>query len=220
MKAMIVQTSEPVALIGGGAVAPADLAEVLTRAPVLVAADGGADRALAAGRMPDAVVGDMDSISEAARAAIPAARLHCVPEQESTDFDKCLRMIEAPLIFGLGFLGPRLDHQLAVLTGLTRQTEKRCILIGEHDIAFLCPPRLAITLDPGARVSLFPMGPVTGQSRGLKWPIDGIGFAPDGRIGTSNEATGGTVELEVAAPRMVVILPRAALAAAAAALSG
>ncbi|WP_460258646.1 thiamine diphosphokinase [Actibacterium sp. D379-3] len=209
-----------VTLLGGGEIAPKDLAEALTLAPVLVAADGGADAALAAGHMPEAVIGDFDSISAATRAALPPARMHLIGEQESTDFDKCLRSISAPLILGLGFMGARLDHLLAALTGLTRRPGAACILIGRRDIAFLCPPHLSLRLEPGTRLSLFPMGAVQGRSRGLKWPIEGLAFAPDGRIGTSNEVVEPEVVLDLSAPCMVAILPRTALGAAIAALRG
>ena len=50
------------------------------------------------------------------------------------------------------------------------------------------------------------MGPVKGTSTGLRWPIDGLDFAPDGMIGTSNEVT-GPLHLTCDAPRMLVILP-------------
>jgi thiamine pyrophosphokinase len=55
---------------------------------------------------------------------------------------------------------------------------------------------------------------VIGRSTGLDWPIDGIDFAPDRAIGTSNRASGGPVSLEFSARKMLVILPRAHLAAA------
>ncbi|WP_212524463.1 thiamine diphosphokinase [Actibacterium sp. MT2.3-13A] len=218
MTSLIVQTNEMVTLLGGGAMDPGDLEVALSHAPLLVAADGGADRALAEGLMPEAVIGDFDSLSEEARRVIPAARLHPIAEQETTDFDKCLRLVEAPLLLGVGFLGARLDHKLAALAGLTRAPGRRCILIGGSDIVFLCPPELRIELEPGSRLSLFPMGPVRGESRGLKWPIRGIDFLPGGRIGTSNRVEGGVVELSMAAPLMLVIVPRAGLGAAISAL--
>jgi thiamine pyrophosphokinase len=118
MPDVIVDSLENVTLIGGGAVDSAQLARALDLAPVLVAADGGADSALAAGHVPRAVIGDMDSLSAAARDTIPAARIHPVPEQDSTDFEKALSRIRAPLVLGLGFMGPRLDHMLAVYHGL------------------------------------------------------------------------------------------------------
>ena len=213
MSEKIVTSGEMVTLLGGGRIAPDDIALARGLAPVAVAADGGAAHALAAGWMPRAVIGDFDSISDEVRAAIPADRLHVIAEQESTDFDKCLRSISAPLVLGLGFLGTRLDHELAALGALSRPGRPPCILMGGHDIAFLCPPGLDLDLPQGTRVSLFPLGPVTGRSTGLEWPIDGIDFAADGRVGTSNRVS-GPVRLEIDAPRMLAILPRDALEAA------
>lgn len=220
MTAPILQFRKNITLLGGGAVAKDDLLMALRLAPVLVAADGGADAALAFRRMPEAVIGDFDSISAAGQAAIPADRQHRIPDQETTDFDKCLAALRAPLILGLGFLGARLDHELAALAGLLRAPATRCILIGAADIAFLVPPRLSLRLEVGMRLSLFPFGPVRGESRGLEWPIDGLELVPGGRIGTSNRVTARQVVLKTDAPRMVAIMPRAALAAVTAALAG
>lgn len=213
----IVQTLSPITLLGAGNVERRSLYKALRMAPCLVAADGGANVAVAAGRVPDAVIGDLDSVSDAARAAIPADRFHRVAEQESTDFEKCLQRIEAPYILGLGFAGPRADHTLAVWNALARHGARRCLILGREDVAFLAPRRLSLALKPGTRVSLFPMAAVAGTSRGLRWPIAGLAFAPDGRVGTSNEAT-GPVEMEFETARMLVILPKAALRAAIAGL--
>lgn len=70
------------------------------------------------------------------------------------------------------------------------------------------PPALCLSLPQGSRFSLFPLGEVRARSRGLRWPLDGIGFAPGLRIGTSN-AVSGPVEIEVSAPAMLAILPQA-----------
>ncbi len=214
---MIVQQSKPVTLIGGAAVNNKGLDRVLALAPGIVAADGGADTALLHGLIPDAVIGDFDSISESARQVIPADQLHSIPEQDSTDFDKCLRNIRAPLIIGVGFSGARLDHQLAAFNTLVCHPDRRCILVGEQDLAFLCPPSLKLDVPPETPLSLFPMGAVEGISEGLRWPIAGLNFAPDGRVGTSNMTT-GPVFLNVTAPKMLVILPLSSLECVAAAL--
>lgn len=68
---VIVESAVPVTLIGGGAGNPADVAFSRALAPVCVAADGGAMLALEAGVMPDAVIGDFDSLPEDIRARIP-----------------------------------------------------------------------------------------------------------------------------------------------------
>lgn len=217
MNRTIVESSEGVTLIAGGPVRAADLRAARARAPVLVAADGGADRALALGAEPVAVVGDFDSIGTAARARL-AGRLHPVPEQETTDFDKALAAIAARFVLALGVLGGRVDHELAALSTLVRHRGSPCLALGREDVVFAAPPALRLEMRAGDRLSLFPMAAVEGTSAGLEWPIDGIAFAPGGRIGTSNRVLGGRVELRFGRPGMLVILPRARLGVAMAGL--
>ena len=205
MNQAIVDSLDGVTLVGGGPVGAAALARARGFAPRIVAADSGAGRLLRLGVLPEAVIGDMDSISPATRARLQG-RLFPIAEQETTDFDKALRLIAAPFVLGLGFAGARLDHSLAVLNGLLRHPDRRCLILGPQDVTFLCPPDLRLDLPPGTRLSLFPMGRVTGSSTGLRWPIDGLDFAPDGMIGTSNEVT-GPVHLGFDAPKMLVIVP-------------
>ena len=162
--AVIVHSSDPVTLVGGADLRPSDLATALSFAPGLVAADGGADHLLSAGLQPQAVIGDMDSISGAAAAAF-AAVLHKVIEQETTDFDKALRHIAAPLAIAVGVTGGRFDHELAVLHSLLRHPATPCIVLGKDSLLFLCPPRLDLILDPGTLFSLFPLRPVRCASK-------------------------------------------------------
>lgn len=214
MNRPIVQSSDGITLVGGGPVTKAELVLALRLAPRVVAVDGGADRVLAAGLSPEAVVGDFDSISDHARAVIPLERQHVIAEQATTDFDKALRSVEAPFVLGLGFAGARIDHGLAVFNGLVRHPERVCVLIGPRDVVFHAPPRMELSMQVGDRMSLFPMARVTGRSTGLEWPIDGLEFAPDGMIGTSNRVTARRVLLEMDGAGMLVILPRARLQAA------
>lgn len=202
----IVHTTNPVLLVGGGNCNPAQLALALTQYSTVVAADGGAAQVLSAGHMPDAVYGDLDSLAPELQADLEPGVLRHIAEQDSTDFDKALRHIDSPLIVGLGFLGARLDHQLAAMTVLVRRADRRCVLLGEDDIVFLAPPQLSLDLPGGTRFSLFPLSQVTGRSEGLRWPIEGLVFGPDTQIGTSNE-TIGPVELTFDQPGMLVILP-------------
>lgn len=203
----IVSSSRAITLVGGGQVSPKDIADALTIAPKLVAVDGGLRAALAAGATPDAVIGDMDSAPAEALARIPAARQHRVSEQQSTDFDKALRNVDAPVVLGAGFCGGRVDHQLAAFHTLLVHADRPCILIGAQEVIALAPPRLSLGMEDGDVVSLFPLVPVTGRSTGLVWPIDGLAFDPAAFVGTSNRAT-GPVTLEIDAPGMLLIVPR------------
>lgn len=219
MMGQIYQSLEPVTLVGGGEMTAASLHEVLALAPSLVAADGGANLLSALGKRPDALIGDLDSVLPQVRDQIRAENVLHVSEQETTDFEKCLVRIAAPLILGVGFTGARVDHALAVWNALVRHPDRPCLILSELDVAFVLPRRTRLALAPGTRVSLFPMGRVGVVSSGLRWPTEGIAFAPDGPIGTSNMAT-GPVTLTADAPRMVAILPRDCLRQAIAARTG
>ena len=220
MSKLLINSDKPVVFLGAGELRPEILAEALTYARQIFAADGGAIAALAAGHVPELVIGDLDSIDPATRAALPADRLLEVTEQETTDFQKLAARVRAPVALAVGFTGGRLDHTLAVMNALVAETGRGVVVIGTEDICFHVPDRLTLDLPAGTRVSLFPMRRVEGRQRGLRWPLDGLVFDPAGRIGTSNEALGGPVELEFSGPGMLVILPRAQLAHAVAALGG
>ena len=71
MKQMIVQSTDPVTLLGGGDATTADVEAALALAPTCVAADGGAELAARAGVSPDAVIGDFDSVSPGTLALTP-----------------------------------------------------------------------------------------------------------------------------------------------------
>ena len=213
---VIVHSSDPVTLVGGADLRLPDLTTALSFAPGLVAADGGADHLLSAGLQPQAVIGDMDSISGAAAVAFGPV-LHKVKEQKTTDFDKALRHIAAPLVIAVGVTGGRFDHELAALHVLLRHADRRCVVLGPDSLIFLCPPELALQLDPGTPFSLFPMGTVRCASTGLRWPTDHVHFSPALVIGTSNEVA-GPVRLRADAPLMLVILPAVALGEAVRAL--
>lgn len=213
----IVDTFEPVTLLGGGDSSPEDVQLSRTFAPICVAADSGAHLALEMGIDLAAVIGDMDSISDAAKAQIHPDIFHHIREQDSTDFDKALRNIRSPLVIAVGFTGGQIDHALAALHTLVVRNDRVVVLLGDDDVVFVCPKVFSLSLPAKTRVSLFPMGAVRGRSSGLEWPINDIAFAPGVRSGTSNRAT-GDLSLELDAPKMLCILPRQFLGQVVAAL--
>ena len=160
--------------------------------------------------MPEAVVGDMDSISAETRTAF-ASVLMPVTEQDSTDFAKALARAQAPVIVAVGFLGGRIDHALAALSHLGERAPGSApvVLLSDTDCVALVPERLELDLTVGTRVSLWPLGQARLTSSGLRWPLDGLVLDPAGRVGTSNEAT-GPVRLTCEGP-CLVILPADAL---------
>ncbi len=215
---MIVRSNTPVILVGGGPVPDADLAALETMSETLVAADGGADHLLRSGRVPVAVFGDMDSLSEAAAQAF-APQLCPIVEQDSTDFYKALSHIEAPVVLAIGMAGGRFDHALAAMHVLMQLADRPCVVVGPQDVTVLCPPLLALDLPAGCSVSLFPFAQAKVASTGLRWATDHLAFDPRIQIGTSNAAVGGPVTLRAQTPDVVLTLPRAVLRPLIAALS-
>lgn len=214
-----VQSQLAITLVGNGFFDAKDLGESVARAPTVVAADGGANRCISAGHLPSFVIGDLDSITPETRAALPDATFIQITEQETTDFEKCLMRIEAPFVLAVGFTGGRLDHAMTALSVLARRVGPPTVLVSSEDVVFAAPKHLLLDVAPGTRISLFPMFPVTGSSKGLMWPIDDLTLAPDGQISTSNEAT-GSVQMSFDRPGCLVITPRSCLDAVLQGISG
>lgn len=212
MTRVLIECAEPVTLVGGVDAAPATLARATAYAPTVVAADGGVGQAVRHGLNPLAVIGDMDSLPSEASWRNSDIRMFRLAEQDTTDFEKCLYSVDAPLILGCGFLGGRMDHGVAALNVLVRYHHRAIILLGEEDLVFHCPETLKLELSKGDTVSFFPFRPVRGVvSEGLRWSVAGLDFAPGGQGGTSNEALGGQVKVVFEGTGMLVFLALDAL---------
>lgn len=208
----IVNSTYGVTLAGAGSFFPSLLNMALIHAPSIVAADGGVEHVVSLGHEPLATIGDLDSVTTATLQKLPPNRVHRIYDDETTDFDKCLSSIKAPLILAVGFTGARLDHELGAFWTLADHSSQICILIGPEDIAFIAPKELALTLEIGTRVSLFALGEVKGDAKGLRWPITELDFRPgSGRLGISNETSAPEVEFHFSARKMLVFLPNSCL---------
>ena len=213
MQAETLRFDEPVSLVGGGALDAAMLDQALALAPVLIAADGGADRAKGLGRQAHAVIGDLDSLSDP-DAWRDQAHVLDLSEQDTTDFEKCLYSVDAPYFVAAGFTGRRVDHMLAVFHAMVRRPDKAVFLIGEAEVMALLPADRAVSVEVGvgAVVSLFPLLPARGlASSGLEWPIDDLELAVGQRIGTSNRAVSDRISIAVGGPGVLLMLPRSCL---------
>lgn len=194
--APLVVFDTPIAIVGGGAVDPKLLVELAARGVALVGADGGADAIGAAGLVPELIVGDLDSLSDRAAWEQRTRVLH-IPEQITTDFQKALYTTQSPVTLALGMTGKRLDHTLAALSAVLQYAPmRRILLVDEVDLALAMTGRAWFEAGKGERVSIHPLVPISfSSSIGLLYPMDGLTLEPGGLIGTSNEGTGGPVEV-------------------------
>lgn len=186
----------PLAIVGGGAVDPALLRELAARHVVLVGADGGADIIGDAGLVPEAIIGDLDSVRDRAGWEARTRVLH-IPEQITTDFQKALYSTSAPVTLALGMTGKRLDHTLAALSAVLQYAPmRRLMLIDEVDVALAATGPVRFSAAQRERVSIHPLVPIRlRSSSGLFYPMDDLLLEPGGLLGTSNEGTGGMVEI-------------------------
>jgi len=195
---------EPICLLGGGDV-PSNLATILPKGP-LICADSGADYALLAGREPVAIIGDMDSINPTVRARF-SDLIHLVEDQSSTDFEKCLNMIEAPFIYGFGFLGRRMDHTIASLSILSKYLKCPIALIGDGDVTVLVRGQASFPAKDGMGIGILPWPEAVCETTGLNWNLNGLDLALGGQISSSNRATGNTFHITVHSGAVLVTLP-------------
>ncbi len=176
----------PVVLVGG---APADvtkLQSLIDNSWPVVAADGGANTLREWGITPAAIIGDLDSLQDI-EYWNKQTRVIPITEQDSTDFEKCLYTVQAPLLVAIGFTGKRFDHTLVTLHLMQKYLDKKLLLITADDVCFAWRGELRLQLPIGARFSVYPLKSTHFiGSKGLKYPLDDLILEQGQMIGTSN----------------------------------
>lgn len=199
----------PVLLIGASPDLDLEMVSGIDPHWPLIAVDGGLDTAHAAGLRPSLVLGDMDSVRRVPD-DVPALQLD---GQDDTDLEKALQRISAPLIIGFGFLDGRLDHVLASMHAITQlHRDIPLILVGRRDVLLRPVGDVALSLVPGTRFSVWPLGKQHfAGSSGLQWPLDELTMTQGGTIGTSNRVASASVTINAGdGEGYAVILPVAA----------
>jgi thiamine pyrophosphokinase len=168
----------------------------------LWAADGGANTLHAAALPAACVVGDLDSLTEAARLwhVRHGARLLECPEQDDNDLEKALKRLAAAGFTRCwvgGFEGDRLDMLLGLTALLDAPGAPALRLLGERQILLpLAPGEHVFPIAPEEAFSLLaPMG-CRLDLAGARWGGAGLELRP-GCHGVSNRALGGLLRLTV-----------------------
>jgi thiamine pyrophosphokinase len=179
---------------------------------MLVAADSGLIAMEDAGLRPDWVIGDMDSLDDIRRLEnySPRRIIRYSHDKDYTDTELALAFLwekgcDETWLIGGG--GGRTDHLLAIGALFDRDRSPDRWLTAAEDIRCL-REGLSLTLSPGGRVSVFPLGsgPWRARSRGLQWPLDGVAWRR-GFFGISNTAPEGAFSIRVEAGRFLVLTP-------------
>lgn len=154
---------------------PALLRSLAAGADVVVATDGAGDKAIAAGVVPDVVLGDLDSLSMAARDALPPGSVLHVEDVNTTDLQKAIAWCEqrgAARVDVTGAGGGRADHALANLAVLCSDSSADVRIVDDLFEVRRVVGEAQIDAPPGTVVSLVAIGACEGVSTdGLRWPL-------------------------------------------------
>ncbi len=171
-------------VLAGRDLAPGALEAWLAWADRVVAADGGADLCRAAGREPDSIVGDLDSISDAS--GLVADR-----DQDSSDADKLLAYLSGEeAVTLIGVEGDRLDHVLATLYSCARSEIQDLQIVLRTGMCFVRRGFRSEWWACTGRVSLIPLGRCRVTLEGVRWPLRNRVLEPLGLVSLSNEVVG------------------------------
>ncbi len=167
------------------------LQSLAREASIVICADGGANTALKSGIVPDAIVGDLDSIHAEA-----LVKFHRVPtyedrNDETTDLEKAiLWSIKAKFdhITVVGATGKRMDHSVGNL-GVLAKYYPDAVIRFVDDLGEIVYIGRALTFEAkkGDVVSLIPLSRCEGiMTKGLRYGLDGEELELGVREGTSN----------------------------------
>ena len=179
-------------IVAGGEFPTATLPlEILNGAQYVVCCDGAADRYIATGRVPDAIVGDGDSISAANREKF-AHLLHIIAEQESNDQTKAVRFLMEQgkrRIAIVGATGKREDHTIGNISLLIEYARAGCDVCSftDHGVFIPCNGTTTQKCRKGQQVSIFSITARDLSAEGLLYPIYDFN---NWWQGTLNECTG------------------------------
>jgi thiamine pyrophosphokinase len=177
---------------------------------LVVAADSGLDLARSLGIVPDAIVGDMDSLSSPdvleAYEGVDLERYDRAKDRTDTEIALDYlwkRSINAVTILGGG--GGRLDHLLGIVALFDRDRHPARWFTEREEVVAI-DDVIDVPCIPGSVVSFFPVGPVPARmtAEGLRWPLDGLEWRC-GDAGISNECTGGRCRVKMLSGRLLLV---------------
>ena len=133
------------------------LKKYAAQADFILAADGGANAALAAGITPDAVIGDFDSVSSRTRRTLKEVPFIHVTRQDNTDLEKALDWLTAQSFdecMIAGATGGRLDFTLGNILAARPYLKKiKVTFVGKDWTLFFLTRSYSFSARKGARCS-------------------------------------------------------------------
>jgi thiamine pyrophosphokinase len=170
----------------------------LTEAEHIICCDGSVENLVTAGLEPEAIVGDLDSLSEEVAKRF-ADRLYRDEEQETNDLTKavewCISKGYKEIVI-LGATGKREDHTIGNISLLAEYSKEiKVKMVTDTGTITAVLKSNVFSSFPGQQVSIFSIDPQTEiTSVGLKYKLTKLKLYNWWRA-TLNESTGNTFEL-------------------------
>ena len=141
----------------------------------VVCCDGGADSFIERGGVPDAIVGDGDSLSAENRERY-ASIIHYSPDQETNDQTKAVKhLMEMGYtdIAIIGATGKREDHTLGNIALLVEymRAGARVKMYTDYGVFIPCKDSQSFASHAGQKISIFNISAKGLRSEGLEYPI-------------------------------------------------
>jgi len=174
--------------------------KLLHKAKYLLCCDGAAVKHLGKGRVPDAVVGDLDSLPSEVKLVF-SSKLHHDPDQNSNDLTKAIKFCQQrghKSVVILGATGLREDHTIGNIALMVEYAHQGMEVVMVTDTGVFLPMLNSgvVKSFKGQQVSLFSFNPKTLiTTHGLKYPINNLALNMWWQ-GTLNESLGTQFELE------------------------
>ncbi len=186
------------------------LSRVAGSRSLLIVVDGAANSFPRSFRKPNVIIGDLDSISRAARKRFSTSRIVRVGRQDNTDLEKALDYCVhegVGEIAILGATGKRIDHTLGNLCVVWKYTKVlRVSMQGDEWSAFFVERHFDYKAPRGTTVSLIPYSRSEGITlRGLKYPLKNAQMG-HGEIGVSNVVVKSPFGVKLRRGRMLVLV--------------
>ncbi len=195
---------------------PADLQARLAATQLVIAADGGAEHARAAGRRPDVVIGDLDSLSADLLAEFEEQGVQVIRHpvaKDETDLELALlhaRDAGATQITVFAALGGRWDHSLAnlLLAAQPAFSDMHILFVHGEERLFVIREHAKLEAKVGERVSLLPLGGDASDvtTIGLSFPLNNETLHFGSSRGVSNTVAQAGLEVHLAAGCLLCVI--------------
>jgi thiamine pyrophosphokinase len=175
----------------------------------IICCDGSAENLIKAGYIPDAIIGDMDSLDQSIAGRFHD-RIFRIPEQDTNDLTKavnwCLERGYTDLII-VGATGKREDHTIGNISLLVEYNrDARAQMITDTGVLMALTESTSVISFPGQQVSVFSVDPDTEiTSHGLMYPLEKRKIE-NWWVATLNEALGESFRLEFSHGRVILYL--------------